>query len=323
MTHVTQNQSFVWGNSLISANGVQAEDGFYYLQDNLGSLIRLIGENESDTLAYDEFGVALVQARQNEAKFNQPFGFTGYQTDSISGLYYAQARYFMANIDRFNGEDGAHDGVNWYEYCRSNPLMYVDRNGCAAVFAQINDEWRFIMDNKGINVSIGVFGFVPFLDDAIWGVTNLATGNKTISQNLYQEIGTRVGASLGASSTAADLAGISGNAGKLAKLAGRISTIATASNLVYMALDNRPHYNHITARVFGSYYGSSSFETTAARFLAYSVITEELVEVGAITYQTKWGIVDSFSIDWDKFNTYFDELGVTAKDFGQLITMCD
>jgi RHS repeat-associated protein len=99
MTHGVQNQSYVWGNSLISANG---EDTFYYLQDHLGSPIRLVGEEQDAALAYDEFGVPLA----GEGKIiNQPFGFTGYQTDDVAELYYAQARYYAPQLGRFGAED--------------------------------------------------------------------------------------------------------------------------------------------------------------------------------------------------------------------------
>jgi len=145
-----KNQSFVWGNELLSASG---DSSFHYLTDHLGSPIRLMGENESDALAYDEFGVAMVQAGQNTGSFSQPFGFTGYQTDSISGLYYAQVRYYEPDLGRFTAQDTHWNpdnmifGDDWlgfgentvipdmtsiiqsgnlYVYCLSNPLIFID-----------------------------------------------------------------------------------------------------------------------------------------------------------------------------------------------------
>ena len=99
-----------------------------------------MGENESDALAFDEFGVAVVQAGQTK-RFNQPFGFTGYQRDEVSGLYYAQARYFSAENARFISEDYVRDGVNWYVHCRGNPLRFVDLDGLAPgdPFDSLND----------------------------------------------------------------------------------------------------------------------------------------------------------------------------------------
>ena len=150
----TTDQSFVWGNSLISASG---DDSFFYLQDHLGSPIRLMGEGEADTpLAYDEFGVPVVQAGQSDHKSSNPFGFTGYMRDSVSGIYFAQARYYLPQAGRFNAQD-AHwnsenmisgdepfvfanlallphnhsiiQSANLYNYCGSNPLSFIDLTG--------------------------------------------------------------------------------------------------------------------------------------------------------------------------------------------------
>ena len=60
---------------------------------------------------------------------NNPFGYTGYQTDNITGLYYAQARYYDPAVDRFGAEDIVRNGLNWYVYCRANPIRFVDKNG--------------------------------------------------------------------------------------------------------------------------------------------------------------------------------------------------
>jgi RHS repeat-associated protein len=118
----------------------------------LGSPIRLIGENVDTPMAYDEFGVPLVGAVQN---VSQPFGFTGYTTEDVTGFYYAQARVYSPNNSRFISEDthwnpgnmifgdepynrvipsisAIRQGMNLYSYCMGNPLLYIDRDGCAA-----------------------------------------------------------------------------------------------------------------------------------------------------------------------------------------------
>jgi RHS repeat-associated protein len=119
MTQGTQNQSFVWGNDLIRASG---DESCYYLQDHLGSPIRLM-DGGSDTklagdafglpLAYDTFGAHLAGGagslspagdRSGKGPRN-PFGFTGYQMDDVTGLYCAQARYYAPGAGRFTGED--------------------------------------------------------------------------------------------------------------------------------------------------------------------------------------------------------------------------
>jgi RHS repeat-associated protein len=60
---------------------------------------------------------------------HNPFGFTGYQADEISGLYFAQARWYGPGNARFVSEDFVRDGVNFYLHCYNNPLRFVDRNG--------------------------------------------------------------------------------------------------------------------------------------------------------------------------------------------------
>jgi len=113
-------QRFVWGNSLLSAKG---EKDFYYLQDHLGSPIRLLGENQDDVLDFDEFGVPMM-----EPVGNQPFGFTGYQMET-GGLQYAQARYYDPAVGRFSAEDPIKDQLNWYGYCGGNPVNFIDPSG--------------------------------------------------------------------------------------------------------------------------------------------------------------------------------------------------
>ena len=55
--------------------------------------------------------------------------FTGKQIDEDTGLYYFNARWYDAELGRFVTEDPARDGTNWYEYCKNNPLKYMDPTG--------------------------------------------------------------------------------------------------------------------------------------------------------------------------------------------------
>jgi len=185
------NQSFIWGNGLISGQdrikiydhtkmtNFPDSDSFnfnqrtqktvYYLQDHLGSPIRLLGQHQSDNnfasdtpLAYDEFGVPVVDPTNttNPKNFNNPFGFTGYQTDDIAGMYFVQARYYMPQAGRFTALDthwypgnmiyGDYAGANpvpdiyaigqsknLYAHCMSNPVMYIDGSGYTAVSPEL------------------------------------------------------------------------------------------------------------------------------------------------------------------------------------------
>ena len=72
---------------------------------------------------------------QSIDRMQQPFGFTGYERDGISELYYAQARRYDAKTGRFISRDMIKGNIsqmqsqNEYAYCLGNPLMYVERDG--------------------------------------------------------------------------------------------------------------------------------------------------------------------------------------------------
>ena len=117
---------YVWDGSLLSAmSGHRSQE---YLLDDLGSPIR-VGRFKG--YGYDEFGNSLYDAPGAE----QPFGFTGYQTDAVAGTWYAQAREYDAQSGRFVSEDVVKGTIqlpltmNHYAYCWNRPLDYVDLNG--------------------------------------------------------------------------------------------------------------------------------------------------------------------------------------------------
>ncbi|MBK6434595.1 MAG: hypothetical protein IPF83_01140 [Rhodanobacteraceae bacterium] len=66
---------------------------------------------------------------------NQSIGFTGYQKDSATGLYYAGARFYDPMIGGFNGMDPAFGDtkspitLNKYLYANANPLVFIDPDG--------------------------------------------------------------------------------------------------------------------------------------------------------------------------------------------------
>jgi len=121
---------------LSGSGGVETANApsYHYLQDHLGSPIRLLGEGDYDSAAaYDEFGMSEIGHAQptqpQQYNFINPFGFTGYQADDIPGLLYAQARYYTPSAGRFTAEDPIKDQRNWYGYCNANPISFVDPAG--------------------------------------------------------------------------------------------------------------------------------------------------------------------------------------------------
>ena len=129
-------QRFIWGDELLMSEGTDPGHSFSYLTDHLGSPIRLMGDGHDQAMAYDEFGVPMVEPDPDTGQcpsHHNPFGFTGYQTDGVTGLCYAQARWYDPQISRMSSEDPIKSGLNWYSYCSNNPLRYVDPKGLSLI----------------------------------------------------------------------------------------------------------------------------------------------------------------------------------------------
>ena len=152
-------QTFYWDRNAAAME----ENGrlHYYLQDEMGSPVRVSGYDGTESMAdgnhdgtdtyltygYDEFGndPARTIGRELEEEGipnpytmqgeGQPFGYTGYRYDTDSGTYFAQAREYQPQSGRFCAQDVvAGNGavpvtLNRYGYCLGNPLYFVDLNG--------------------------------------------------------------------------------------------------------------------------------------------------------------------------------------------------
>ena len=123
----------------------------YYLLDELGSPLRVqYTTGKGECYGYDEFYRDLAKEKDFASKeefaerytrqgTTQPFGYTGYRYDGISGSYFAQAREYQPHTGRFMAEDvirgklGVPKMLNRYGYCKNNPLMFVDNNGKTSV----------------------------------------------------------------------------------------------------------------------------------------------------------------------------------------------
>ena len=121
-------QSYAWDFNAVFMEGEGKE--FTYLQDELGSVIRLleVGNEGQTVYGYNEFG----EDTYNTQGKVQPFGYTGYRHDNVADTYFAQAREYMAGVGRFAGEDWIKgkiyypQTINIYAYCLVNPLKFYD-----------------------------------------------------------------------------------------------------------------------------------------------------------------------------------------------------
>ena len=163
-------QSYIWDFNV--AYMEEGEKEFIYLQDELGSTIRLLeqGGESQVVYGYDEFG----EDTYNTQGQIQPFGYTGYRYDNVADTYFAQAREYMPGVGRFAGEDWIKGSIeqpfslNQYGYCFGNPEKFVDLDGKVPTIA--------------IGAGIGaVFGFIGGVSSEIIGI--LSGNQKNINWN--------------------------------------------------------------------------------------------------------------------------------------------
>ena len=69
--------------------------------------------------------------RTRLTRFDNPYTFTGRRLDDESGIYYYRNRYYHAQLGRFVSRDpvGFQDGMNLYQYTRSNSIRFTDPSG--------------------------------------------------------------------------------------------------------------------------------------------------------------------------------------------------
>ena len=101
---------------------------YFYTVDEQGStdLITSNAANICNEYYYDAFGNIL---ERKESVHNR-ITYTGQQYDQSTNQYYLRARFYNPTIGRFIQEDIYRgDGLNLYDYCRSNPVRYYDPSG--------------------------------------------------------------------------------------------------------------------------------------------------------------------------------------------------
>ena len=197
--NITSPQRFVWSEELLlsefhDTSLKDENNSFNYLTDHLGSPIRLIGNEQEQTLAYDEFGAPLIIPKTSNnsniiQKLPNPFGFTGYQA-SLSGgdsLYFVQNRFYNAPTGQFVSQDFINDDYNVYRHCRSNPLRYVDLNGLeptpyeAALMAQ----HIYTATGKDVEKAYNVKNYSGYLDE--WVLIEIITGTDDLKMGVYMK----------------------------------------------------------------------------------------------------------------------------------------
>ena len=126
---------YIHGLGIISSDSESARTYYHYVSDNQGSVRLILTDTTNDRricnyYCYDAFGESII----SHENVHNRFRFNGEQYDSVTSQYYLRARFYNPVIGRFTQEDTCYgDGLNLYEYCRNNPVLYRDPSGHDAV----------------------------------------------------------------------------------------------------------------------------------------------------------------------------------------------
>jgi len=111
----------------------QPNDYFFYNYDARGSVSNIVNNagNRVKGYDYDEYG----NLSGSSGNFKNEVTYTGYVSDNVTGLYYANSRYYNPATGRFLTQDAytGNAGEPWtqnlYTYCGNNPINFIDPTG--------------------------------------------------------------------------------------------------------------------------------------------------------------------------------------------------
>jgi len=128
----TKTTTYIYAGNLVASKSSDESKTQYYIQDHLGSNVKVVDGGIKQTNKYYSFGET-----QSFGETDNDYKYTGKELDSETGLYYYGARYYKPELGRFiqadalKGSIGDPLSMNRYAYVKNNPLKYVDPSGNA------------------------------------------------------------------------------------------------------------------------------------------------------------------------------------------------
>ena len=126
-------ENYLWDEQLLGGKDYNGES-YYCLKDHLGSVINCLTAQGivREHHEYDAFGQEMTVRQITD----QPFGYTGYLWDPVSGTNFAQTREYIPALGRFASKDQEQymhlklpQTINPYQYCMNNTMIFVDPLG--------------------------------------------------------------------------------------------------------------------------------------------------------------------------------------------------
>jgi len=99
--------------------------------------------NEREVISYS---YALGLSIEGDLSGNFKSGYAGKKYDSSTGKYDYGFRDYSPDMARFVSVDPIRDGANWYNYCNSDPVNFVDLWGLSARDKYMKDEVYVFVD---------------------------------------------------------------------------------------------------------------------------------------------------------------------------------
>ncbi|MBP7588381.1 MAG: RHS repeat protein [Thermoanaerobaculia bacterium] len=134
---------YEWGGDRLVSMSHTAEGRSFSLFDGLGSVVALSRPDGGIQTRYlwDAWGNLRNQIGDSE----NLFGYTGYEKDDATGLYYAKARYLDPELGRFLSEDSfgglaeTPPSLHRFLYAYANPAVYWDPDGRESLKQTVQD----------------------------------------------------------------------------------------------------------------------------------------------------------------------------------------